>query len=244
MLTKLTPNLFTWAEVHGASRNQAYTWNSFFVQDESNSLRALIDPLPLSESELQQIDELGGPTHLMLTCAYHERRLTEFKQRWDCQVLVHKNQVDEVGFTFDATFADRDVLWDLVEAVRVPNVRHGEEVSFYLKSHGGAFIFGDLLSGGRKDSGILDGKVGFNAPEYLVDLDTARLSLSMLLHFEFNLMCFGHGSPVMRGAKEVLKHFIACDATWEDLAQRRDEGFRLNPALRKLHYSNKNHVGH
>ena len=207
MLTKLTPQLFTWAEIHGASRNQAYNWNSFLVQDESNSVRALIDPLPLSESEIQQIDELGGPTHLMLTCAYHERSLMEFKRRWDCQVLIHENQVDEVEFTFDGTFADRDVLWDLVEAVRVPNVRHGEEVSFYLKSHGGAFIFGDLLSGGRKDCGIPDGKVGFNAPEYLVDLDKARLSLRVLLHFEFNLMCFGHGSPVVRSAKEVLRQF-------------------------------------
>ena len=235
MLTKLTPHLFTWAELHGASRNQAYNWNSFLVQDESNSIRALIDPLPLSESEIQQIDELGGPTHLMLTCTHHERCLTEFKQKWGCQVLLHENQVPEAEFAFDDTFADGNVLWDLVEVVRVPDVRHREEVCFYLRSHGGALIIGDLVSGGRKDSGIPDGKVGFNAPEYLVGLDTARLSLRMLLHFEFDLMCFGHGSPVVRGAKEVLRQFIACDATWEDLARRREEGFRLNPELRKLH---------
>ena len=235
MLTKLMPQLFTWVEVHGASLNQAYNWNSFLVQDEGNSVRALIDPLPLSVSQIQQIDALGGPTHLMLTCAYHERNLTEFKRRWDCQVLVHENQVDEVEFTFDDMFTDRDVLWDLLEVVRVPNVRHREEVCFYLKNRKGALIIGDLLSGGRKDSGIPGGKVGFNAPEYLVDLDKARLSLSVLLHFEFDLICFGHGSPVVCGAKEVLKHFIECDATWKDLAQRREEGFRLNPVLRKLH---------
>jgi hypothetical protein len=173
----------------------------------------------------------------MLTCAYHERSLTEFKRRWDCQVLVHENQVQDAEFAFDDTFADRDVLWDLVEVVRVPDVRHREEVCFYLKSHGGAFIIGDLLSGGRKDSGIPDGNVGINAPEYLVDLDTARLSLSMLLHFEFDLMCFGHGSPVVCGAKDVLRHFIESDAIWEDLAQKREAGFRLNPALRKLHHT-------
>ena len=235
MLTKLMPQLFTWVEVHGASRNQAYNWNSFLVQDESNSIRALIDPLPLSADEIQQIDALGGPTHLMLTCAYHERSLKEFKRRWDCKVLIHENQVQDAEFAFDDTFVDRDVLWDLVEVVRVPNVRHREEVCFYLKNHKGALIIGDLLSGGRKDSGIPDGKVGINAPEYLVDLDKARLSLSVLLHFEFDLMCFGHGSPVVRGAKEVLRQFIECDATWKDLAQRREKGFRLNPKLRKLH---------
>lgn len=235
MLTKLMPQLFTWAEIHGASRNQVYNWNSFLVQDGSNSVRVLIDPLPLSVDEIQQIDRLGTPTHLMLTCAYHERSLTEFKRKWDCQILVHENQVDEVKFTFDDTFADRDMLWDLLEVVRVPNVRHREEVCFYLKNHKGALIIGDLLSGGRRDSGILDGKVGFNAPEYLVGLAEARLSLRVLLNFEFNLMCFGHGSPVVRDAKDVLRHFIESDAIWENLAQRREEGLRLNPELRKLH---------
>ena len=237
MLIELTPHLFTWAELHGASRNQAYNWNSFLVQDESNSIRALIDPLPLSAEEVQQIDKLGAPTHLMLTCAYHERSLAEFKRRWDCKVLIHDNQVQEAEFAFDDTFADRDVLWNLVEVVRVPDVRHREEVCFYLISHGGALIIGDLVSGGRKDSGIPDGRVGFNAPEYLVGLDTARLSLKRLLHFEFDLMCFGHGSPVVGGAKGVLRQFIGCDATWEDLARRREEGFRLNPELRKLHHT-------
>ena len=235
MFTKLTPHLLTWAEIHGASRNQAYNWNSFCVHDERHSVRALIDPLPLSASEIQWLDKLGGPTHLMLTCTYHERCLTEFKHKWGCQILLHENQVQEAEFAFDATFAEGDVLWDLVEVVRVPDVRHGEEVSFYLRSHEGAFIFGDLLSGGRKDRGIPDGKVGINAPEYLVDLDKARLSLKMLLRFEFNLMCFGHGSPVVRGAKDVLRHFIEHDATWKNLAQKREEGFRLNPELRKLH---------
>ena len=235
MLTKLTPNLFTWAEIHGASRNQAYNWNSFFLHDESKSIRTLIDPLPLSISEIQWLNKLGGPTHLMLTCTYHERCLTEFRRRWGCQILLHENQVQEAAFAIDDTFADRDVLWDFVEVVRVPDVRHGEEVSFYLRSHGGTFIFGDLLSGGRKDRGIPDGKVGINAPEYLVDINKARLSLRMLLHFEFNLMCFGHGSPVVRDAKDVLRHFIECDAAWKDMAQKREESFRLNPELRKLH---------
>lgn len=235
MLTKLTPNLFTWAEIHGTSRNQAYNWNSFFMQDESNRTRVLIDPLPLSASEIQWLDKLGGPTHLMLTCTYPERCLTEFKHKWGCEVLLHENQVPEAEFAYDGTFADRDVLWDLVEVVRVPDVRHGEEVSFYLRPHGGVFIFGDLLSGGRKDRGIPDGKVGINAPEYLVDINKARLSLRILLHFEFALMCFGHGSLVVRDAKDVLRHFIECDAAWKDLAQEREEGFRLNPELRNLH---------
>ena len=38
-----------------------------------------------------------------------------------------------LNFTFDDTFADRDILWDLLEVVRVLNVRHREEVCFLPK---------------------------------------------------------------------------------------------------------------
>ena len=37
------------------------------------------------------------------------------------------------------------------------------------------------------------------------------------------------------GAKGVLKRFVECDTTWEEVGRRREEGFRLNPELRRLH---------
>jgi hypothetical protein len=71
MLDSLTPHLFTWAEIHGASRNQPYRWNSYLVQADRGRVRALVDPLPLSVEEIQQIEEIGLPTHIILTCNYH-----------------------------------------------------------------------------------------------------------------------------------------------------------------------------
>ena len=108
-----------------------------------------------------------------------------------------------------------------------------EEVSFYLIPDG-VLIVGDLMSGGRKDCSIPDGKLGFKDSAYLVDLAKARLSLKTLLHLEFNALCFGHGKPILSGAKDVLKRFVECDATWEELGQRREEGFRLDPELRNF----------
>ena len=113
-------------------------------------------------------------------------------------------------------------------------VRHREEVGFYLIPDG-VLIVGDLLSGGRADCGIPDGQLGFKDPAYLVDLAKARRSLKTLLHLEFDALCFGHGNPILSGAKDVLKRFVECDATWEEVGQRREEGFRLNPELRDLH---------
>ena len=81
-------------------------------------------------------------------------------------------------------------------------------------------IVGDIVSGGRKDCGIPDGEIGFNAPEYLVDLTKTRVSLGRLLHLEFDVLCFGHGTPVLSNAKDVLRGFVECDDTWEEIGRR------------------------
>lgn len=236
MLTRLSPHLLTWSEIHGASRNQAYPWNSFFVHDDRAQVRVMIDPLPLSDAEIKQIAELGSPTHIILTCSYHERSSSQLKKKWGCEVLLYENHVQEAEIEFEDTFQDRDVLWNLLEVVRVPDVRHREEVSFNLIPDG-ALIVGDLLSGGRKDCAIPDGELGFKDPAYLVDPAKARQSLKTLLHLEFDALCFDHGKPILSGAKGVLKRFVECDTTWEEVKQRREEGFRLNPELRDLHHT-------
>lgn len=234
MLTRLSPHLLTWNETHGASRNQAYPWNSFFVHDDQVQVRVLIDPLPLSDAEIKQMEALGVPTHIILTCNYHARSSTQLRQKWGCEVLLFENHVQEAEIKFDGTFQDRDVLWNLLEVVRVPDVRHREEVSFNLVPDG-VLIVGDLLSGGRKDCGIPDGELGFKDPAHLVDLAKARLSLKTLLHLEFDALCFGHGVPILSGAKDVLKRFVECDTTWEEVERRREGRFLLNPELRNLH---------
>ena len=199
-------------------------------------MRVLIDPLPLSDAEIKQMEALGVPTHIILTCGYHERNSAQLRHRWGCEVLLYENHVQEAEIEFEDTFQYQDVLWNLLEVVRVPDVRHREEVSFYLIPDG-VLIVGDLLSGGRKDCAIPDGELWFKDPAYLVDPAKARLSLKTLLHLEFDALCFGHGKPVLSGAKGVLKRFVECDTTWEEVKQRREEGFRLNPELRDLHHT-------
>ncbi|MDE0297939.1 MAG: hypothetical protein OXN17_04860 [Candidatus Poribacteria bacterium] len=234
MLTRISSTVHMWSEIHGAARNEPYLWNSYLIQVKDRDILILVDPLPLSDEEIREVEEIGEPTHIILTCNWHLRESLAFKHKWECEVLLYENHAGQAEIEFDCTFQDRDVLWGLVEVIRVPDVRHREEVGFYLKSDG-VLIVGDLMSGGRKDCGIPDGELGFKDPAYLVDLAHARRSLKSLLHLEFNALCFGHGTPIRSGAKDVLRRFVECDTTWEELGRRREEGFRLNPELRDLH---------
>lgn len=222
MLRRLSHHLYTWVEVHGASRGEPYTWNSHLVHAEHAGIRALIDPLPLSAEDMQKIEEIGHPTHILLTCNYHERDCETFKRWWGCKILLHEYQTTEAECEYDGTFRDREMLWDLVEVIRVPNVRFREEVCFFL-AEDSALAIGDLVSGGRRDLGIPDGEIGIPGPEYYVDLREARNSLRDLLALSFRLMCFGHGSPITSGAREVLGQFVASDAVWDRLQIMRDQ---------------------
>ena len=80
-------------------------------------------------------------------------------------------------------------------------------------------ITGDLVSGGRKDLGIPEGKLAVTAPNYISDLSRARKSLHTLLDFPFKLMLFGHGHPIRDNPKRKLKTYLQDDKIWEELEQ-------------------------
>ena len=86
---------------------------------------------------------------------------------------------------------------------------------------GGGLIIGDMLSGGRQDAGIADGDLGIYAPHYIADLKKARSSISQLLNYSYNFICFGHGSPIFDDPKAKLKRYVESDEIWESLARRK-----------------------
>ena len=223
MLTQLSNSLYSWTEIHGISRNTPYSWSSFLVVAQDALI--LIDPLSLSDQEIADVERLGTPTHILLTCDYHLRESRSFMQRWGCELLAlaAEEQTKSCEISVDDTFRDGDFLWRKIEVIRVQNVRYPEEVSFLVPEEDGTLIIGDLVCGGRADRGISDGSIWINAPELAVDLQKARISLGKLLDYNFNRMVLGHGSPVTDRAKGVLKDFLKSDVVWDKLESERVE---------------------
>jgi glyoxylase-like metal-dependent hydrolase (beta-lactamase superfamily II) len=225
MLKRISSSVHWWAEIHGEARNQPYTWNSYLIHVKKENVLVLVDPLPLSADEVREVEELGKPTHILLTCNYHLRESEVFRQKWGCKILVHQEEVQDVEVSIDGTFQDQDRLWNVIEVIRVPDVHFPEEVAFLVKEDGGVMIVGDVVCGGRKDMGIADGEISIPIPfaKYIADIQKARISLQRLLGYPFEKMCFAHGSPVSHRPKDVLKGFIENDAVWESLQKRKIE---------------------
>ena len=223
MLKQISSNVYMWSEVHGAARNQPYIWNSYLIQVMERGVLVLVDPLSLSVEEIRLVEEFGAPTHILLTCNYHLRESPAFREKWDCEVWLHRDGLNDSKVPVDRTLQDRDLLWDLIQVIHVPDVHYVEEVVFLVKGDGNTMIVGDLLCGGRKDRGVPDGELWIHGPEYSLDLKDSRNSLRKLSEYSFEKLCFGHGSPITQASNDVFNEFIENDGAWEKLKAEKVE---------------------
>ena len=223
MLKQISSAVHVWSEIHGAAREKPYLWNSYLIQVKDSDVIILVDPLPLSAEEIREVEEIGIPTHILLTCNWHLRESQAFRQKWGCEVHLHQDGLRDLDVPVDGTLQDKDLLWDLIQVIHIPDVHYVEEVAFLVKGDGNTMIVGDLVCGGRMDRGVPDGQLWIHAPEYIQDLQDARNSLRKLSEYSFAKLCFGHGTPITQSAKDVFNEFIENDGAWEKLKAEKVE---------------------
>ncbi len=201
-----------WTERHGKPQT-TYDWNSCAICIDSANVLALVDPLPLTDEEIRQIEEIGTPTHILLTCNWHLRESEIYRQRWGAVIYLNALGLSEAETTIDAAFKGGDRLWDTVEVIHIPHVGWGEETTFLVEQEQGLLIVGDAVCGGRGDIGVPEGEVGIfpNQLEAISDRQKARDSLMDLMEYPFDTICFAHGSPIRHQAKAALQRFLDTD---------------------------------
>ncbi|MDE0299034.1 MAG: hypothetical protein OXN17_10410 [Candidatus Poribacteria bacterium] len=220
MPRQVTPHIYCWSEIHGEARHEAYPWNSFLIDVPNDDVVVLIDPLPVASDEAREIEQIRIPTHILLTCEFHLRESELLKQRWGCEIWANEVELDRYEVSIDGTFVHGGRLWDFIDPIYVPDVYFPETV-LLVREFGGGLIIGDMLSGGRKDAGIADGDLGIYAPHFIADFEKARSSISQLLNYSYDFICFGHGSPIFDDPKAKLKRYVENDEIWENLARRK-----------------------
>lgn len=216
MLERISGNVYRWSEIHGEARNAPYTWNSYVIHCPGDGVLALVDPLTMSDDEAREIEEIQSPTHILLTCEYHVRKSVAYRERWGCQVLANRMELNWYDIALDGHFEDGERLWGKVDPIFVPDVKF-QETAFLVPEESGVLIVGDLLAGGRQDVGIPDGELAVCGPQYVADLGKARQSLRKLLDLRFDTLCFAHGTPLRDEAKGKLQEYLETDAVWEVL---------------------------
>ena len=228
MLQQISSNVYRWTELHGVARNEPYDWNSYIVHlPEANRL-ALVDPLPLSNDEIRQLESIAKPTDILLTNSWHLRESERYQRKWNCKIYLNRTGVDEAEVPIDETLQEGDRLWDAIHVVDLSGVYFESETAFGVN---GVWIIGDALCGGRIDRGIADGEVGIAFPHHFVDIDATRVSLLKIVGvrlpnpYDCDTLCFAHGTPILNNAKLILQKFLNDDEMWARFAVVSSDGF-------------------
>ena len=218
MLNQFSPDVFAWSEPHGSSGGR-YRWFSYAIRVADKGVFALVDPLQASAQEIQALEAIGPPTHVLLTCNWHLRNAEEYRSQWGCRVLVHELSLASTQTLIVSTFQVGDQLWGAVTTIHLPGMSSWpEETAFLVVSGDGILIVGDAFCGERADAGIPVAAVGKHGPSYNhAEQRRARQSAQRLLALPFDGMVFGRGEPSMRNAKSPLGQFIANDDFFEPI---------------------------
>ncbi len=209
MFQHLYGDVYYWTEPHGKPETP-YDWNSYAIRIDQANVLALVDPLPLTDTEIRQIEAVGAPTHILLTCNWHLREGEIFRERWGCEIYLNALGLPETETTIDGTFRGGDRLWDTVEVIDIPHSGWTEETAFLVEQEKGLLIVGDAACGGRADIGVPEGEISIftNQLEAISDREKARNSLMGLTAYPFDAICFAHGTPIRHQAKAALQRFL------------------------------------
>ena len=168
-----------------------------WVRGEGN---VIIDPVPMIDSDLAQLDALGAVSDIVVTNRDHERQAAFFRARSGAQVVAHEADAPLLETAPDRTVADGE---EIVPGLRAVHLRHGKspgEIALYWPSKR-LVLAGDLIVGTPL------GKLSLLPDPKLENPAAAVLELRKLLALEFDAILLGDGHSLLSGARE---HLLRC----------------------------------
>src|SRR5690349_9378584 len=108
MLRQLVPGVFSWtADVPSNSRpGVTFAHTGFALVLPAPGRVVLVDAPTLTEDECEQLERLGTPTDVLLTCEWHTRAAARHRDRWGCRVLLHSAGIARAEIPIDAALED------------------------------------------------------------------------------------------------------------------------------------------
>jgi hypothetical protein len=158
-----------------------------------------IDPIPLAPDALDELTALATPAAIVLTNGNHARAAAVFRERFSIPIHAHRDAGAELGLAIDHALTEGGAAPGGLAVVEIPGAPAGE-----IALHAGGIMHaGDAL--------IHLEPLGFALlPEkYCADARTMRASLGKLLRFDFELLTFAHGLPLVSQARRRLEHLLA-----------------------------------
>ena len=157
----------------------------------------LVDPVAMIDSDLAELERLGGAALIVLTNRDHERQADFFRRRTGAKVLAHEADAGSIACGADRSLEDGE---EIVPGLRAVHLRHGKspgEIALHW-SDKRLLLAGDLVVGAPI------GAFTLLMDEKLADPPRAALQVRRLLALDFDAVLVGDGHSVLRDARQRL----------------------------------------
>ena len=165
--------------------------------------RILVDPPPMSVSDMAMTQRGGTPDYIIVTNRDHEREAAHFRKIFNCQVMAPELDAKEMRLTVDKTFKDGELLPGGIWVVQLSHQKSPGESALFLQQGQGVLIVGDGIIGDPA------GALRLLPPEKYANIAQARQGLRRLLKYTFDSLLVGDGTSILTGAKSALEQLLA-----------------------------------
>jgi len=156
-----------------------------------------VDPLPLDDDSLAQIERMGGVRAIVLTNRDHRRAAKALRERFGSAVLAHQPEAKVFDIAIDETFEDGAEVFPGAFAIALPGGKTPGEVALHFPGTRAALI-GDAVIGTPA------GNLSFLPDEKLESREALALALRRLWGLQLEALLLCDGQPILSGADDVL----------------------------------------
>jgi hypothetical protein len=196
---QLLPGLWVWQ--HYDSFVKADLFSSAIL---TNTGTYMVDPIPLADSQLQQLSQAATVLGIIVTNANHSRASSAYSDRVSVPILAHAQSFPDLKPARFTEIKNGIRIDGELEVIDIEGAVAGE-IALYHASNGGTFIVGDAL--------INFEPYGFSflPRKYCLNEKQMRSSLRQLLSRPAERMLFAHGTPILSEATARLRRLLDAD---------------------------------
>ncbi len=183
-----------------------YSWSIFsemrqldfnghlWVRSEGN---ILIDPVPMIDSDLNQLAALGGAELIVITNCDHEREAEDFRKLTGAQIAVHEADAGAMSTKVDRSLADGEEIVPGLTAIHLRYGKSAGEIALYF-SEQEIVLTGDLIVGAPM------GNLSLLMDDKLENPAKAALEIRKILSLSFDTILVGDGHSILRDGRRQL----------------------------------------
>ena len=198
-MDEILKDVYTWSVF---SEEKTLNFNGYFIPTQHPLFgNVVIDPPPVSDLDLTQMETLGSVQHILITNRNHIRWSRELQEKFDAEIRMNFADAQSEDMISDHNFSDGDMLAGFLKAVVIPDNKSPGETALYWEEKKILFL-GDALIGKPP------GEVSLLPPEKYADIEKARSGIKVLDPLNFNSVLMGDGEPVLTGGKKAIERFF------------------------------------